>query len=260
MTGIACCLIREQPHYRRDAFICGLLRAGKKLVGPGHAPSSRNDWLLIWNRYGEWEREANVWEARGGTVLVCENGYIGKDLDGLQYYAIAVHGHNGSGRWYVGDEDRFAYLGLDLKPWTQNESGHWLVCGQRGIGSKTMASPFDWHMRTAKPLLEGRHPLRIRAHPGRHEPQVPLAKDLEGAAACVIWSSSSGVAALVSGIPVLYGAPHWVCETGARPIETQQLLRDDDARRNALHRMAWAQWTIGEISHGLPFDYLSMVQ
>ena len=107
MTAVAACMIRDLPHYRRDAFVRGLQAAGKRIVpSVGAAPKSLDDWLVIWNRYGEGERLADLWESRGGTVLVCENGYLGTDSEGRQLYAIAIHGHNGSGRWFVGDEDR----------------------------------------------------------------------------------------------------------------------------------------------------------
>lgn len=250
----ASCFIREQPHYRRDAFLTGLKRAGYD-VGPHPRPESKADLLVIWNRYGSFEMRADAWERAGGTVIVAENGYIGADAHNHQLYAMSAHGHNGSGWFPIGAEDRFKPLNVDVQPWQQNEDGHLLICGQRGIGSRSMASPPDWHVHTQRALAE--HKTKVRLHPGNHEAVVPLKDDLAGARACVVWSSSSGVKALVSGIPVVYAAPFWICEGAAVKLGNFKrdliLLRDDHAREIALQRMAWAQWRVDEIATGEPF-------
>src|SRR3990167_1306236 len=92
--------IRELPHYRHEAFCAGLKASGfhveKRLPS---TPPGPGDVLLIWNRYSDKEATADTWERQGGTVLVAENGYVGRDSAGHQLYAIAVHGHNGSGKW-----------------------------------------------------------------------------------------------------------------------------------------------------------------
>jgi hypothetical protein len=191
------------------------------------------------------------WEGDGGSVLVAENGYLSA---GTQRYAIAVHGHNGSGWVPESDEDRFGAMGVDLKPW-RAEGGHVLVCGQRGIGSPLMASPPGWHHHTARALAKRTaHPIRIREHPGNKPPTRPLEDDLAGAHACVIWSSASGVKALTMGIPVLYAAPHWVASAAAERLAAiDSPVCDDDLRLKGLRRMAWSQWTVNEIDSGEPF-------
>lgn len=251
---IAVCMLRPDPHYRSDAFISGLKRAGYEMVERGK-PSGPEDLLVIWNRYGPYDDAAKKWEASGGTVLVCENGYAGKDENGRHYYAIAVHGHNGSGWFPVGDEDRFAKLGLKVQPWQDNGEGHIVVRGQRGIGPPDMASPPHWHQNMAK-RLRGMTDRKIvvREHPGRDRHLEPVGEYLAGAWALVIWCSSVGVAALIDGIPVMYDAPHWICEDGAlRFGQDIALLNEDAARQKALHRMAWGQRSIAEIETGEPF-------
>lgn len=251
---IAVCLIRDKPEYRRDAFIRGLAHTGHKVVAHAATPSSRQDLYVIWNRYGGNELEADKWERLGGTVIVCENGYVGQDTEGRQLYAIAVGGHNGSGTWPAGDTDRFATLGIEVKPW-RTSGDYILICGQRGIGSRTMASPMLWHEKASLKLrgLDAR-PIKMRLHPGRHAPVVPLVDDLSKAYAVAIWSSSSGVKALIEGVPVMFDAPHWVAaEAGVKLTEVNALCRDDSLRTIALHRMAWAQWTVDEITRGEPF-------
>lgn len=250
---IAACLIRDQPHYRSEAFKRGLRACGYTFAHSVR-PSDRRDLLVIWNRYGSNEVAADLWEHRGGTVIVAENGYIGKDDEGRQLYALSVHGHNGSGWFPVGDEDRFGSLSIPLKPWRQ-AGDYVLVCGQRGIGSRSMASPHGWHDRAAMNVSAhtGRV-AKIRQHPGRHAPAVALEDELKGAWACMVWSSGSGVKALVEGVPVIYDAPHWIAAGAAvRLKDADALCTDDGKRSEAMRRLAWGQWRVAEIESGEPF-------
>lgn len=252
---IAICQIRQQPHYRREAFEQGLRRAGYSLVSSGHV-GVREDLLVIWNRYGAFAAMADSWERQGGTVLVCENGYIGKDEEDRQYYAISVHGHNGSGWFPVGAEDRFSKLNINLQEW-RTEGEHILVCGQRGIGTTEMASPPNWHDDMARNLRKiTDRPVKVRLHPGNHAPAVPLSDDLRNCWACIIWSSGSGVQSLVKGIPVYVDAPHWICECAAVDADEFHAvapMTDDGARMKEMHRMAWGQRSVVEIESGEPF-------
>lgn len=257
----AMCLIRAEPHYRKEAFITGLRKAGYMIIEKGMADGP-TDVLVIWNRYGANGSMADIWERNGGTVFVAENGYLGADPNGIQYYAVSVRGHNGSGHWPLGGRERFEALHVNLEPWKKQE-GYSLVCGQRGIGSPLMASPPDWHKKVETRLkaLEKNQPIKIRLHPGNHHaPSVipSLKADLEQARDCVIWSSSSGVKALAMGYPVRYDAPHWICAEGASRIG-EPLKYNDDARLSAMCSMAWAQWSIRELETGEPFKRLSEV-
>lgn len=230
--------IRKEPHYRRAAFEQGLQHVGFKIVDKA-APADASDWLVIWNRQGAAEIEADEWERAGGTVIVCENGYLQR-VD-KTHYAISVHGHNGSGWFPVGDEDRFSKLGFELKPW--RGVGHYqLICGQRGIGSREMKSPPAWAERLDAKLRKQGLPTKLRQHPGNFAPKVPLTDDLRRAAMCLIWSSAAGVQALAEGVPVAYAAPHWIA-SGCT----------EENRESVLNRMAWGQWHHEEITRGTPF-------
>jgi hypothetical protein len=231
--------IRKEPHYRRLAFELGLKKVGFHLTEIPR-PADASDWLVLWNRQGAGELEADLWEKQGGTVIVCENGYLQK-LD-KTYYAISVHGHNGSGWFPVDDsEERFEKLGFELMSWS-GDGDYDLICGQRGIGSRTMKSPPQWAEKRAKELQARGKATKLRQHPGNFVPKVPLTRDLEGAAACHVWSSAAGVRALVEGVPVYHSAPHWIC-AGAGPV----------SRGMILNRMAHGQWHHEEIATGEPF-------
>jgi hypothetical protein len=191
-----------------------------------------------------------------GKLIVAENGYL-NGPDG-PYVALAVGAHNGAGKWPERSRERFNRLGVDFKPWRQN-GGHVLVCPSRGIGMQPM--PKDWTQRTVVALrkLTDRE-IRVRAHPGQWK-RIPgvddsLARDLEGAWACVIWASTAGVKALVAGIPVIYTAPNWICAAAAgnRLEDIEQPPMPD--RAPAFERLASAQWTLPEIASGEAFRTL----
>lgn len=275
----AYCLIRPQPHYRREAFLTGLRMAGLEVRNGPPASVDRDTVVLMWNRYGDNHLLASRVEAAGGTVLVAENGYIGRgggtpkfDLhEGVEpghYYALAIGGHNGSGQWLQGGEDRLAALDLQLKPW--REGGDYiLVCPSRNFGRPDMLMPSGWVQQVSRALRQvTRLPIRVREHPGNSRPQRELDEDLQGAVAVVIWASSAGVHALAQGVPVICGAPWWICKGAAfSGFDRVQLLADPAdagrfgrimryARQGAFERLAWAQWTVDEIAGGEPFDHL----
>lgn len=266
----AYCLLRDQPHYRHDAFVAGLKAAGYSVDTRVPIEGRPGDVLVIWNRYGHLEQIADRFEATGGTVLVAENGYIGKDDQGRQLYAIARRYHNGRGEWpHMDGRDgsRWKDLGIETRPWVGNAPGmvdgeetvrHFLICGNRSFGTIGNIMPVGWEKDVRRRL---QHPemlreLRLRFHPGNDEPGVSLEKDLENAYACVIWSSSCGVHALVAGVPVFCEANWWICKSASQKSLRGATKESCDKRRNALNAMAWAQWTINEITSGLPFNLL----
>jgi len=209
-------------------------------------------------------------EKAGGIVLVAENGYLGQGgstpkfdvvggVEAGHYYALAIGGHNGSGSWYSGGPERFAALNVELKPW-RSKGDHILVCPSRNFGRPDLIMPSSWLKQTGDALRKvSKLPVIVRDHPGNDRPKRQLAQDLERAAAVVVWASSAGVHALVQGIPVHAGAPHWICGTASVAIE--QLLQPTHTAQHALRlwalqRLAWAQWTVDEIASGEPFKRL----
>lgn len=228
--------IRREPYYRLDAITQGMKRLGFEIV-PRAVPAPGNV-LVLWNRKaGRDDADATAMEKAGGKVLVIENGYLQK-VDKTMY-AVSLSEHHTGGP--VGDTDRFGPLGFEPRHQEATPFGFVLVCGQRGIGSPTMASPPQWAEKRVANLLRAGVAARVRPHPGNFVPKVPLQDDLRGAARCSVWSSNAGVLALVLGYPVTSWAPHWICE---------------GPREAALQRMAWSQWSVPELATGEPFARL----
>lgn len=249
-------LIRDQPPYRREAFCQGAIANGFRVSHGYPHKCNPDDVVVIWNRYAHWHDAACVADRAGAKVIVAENGYMGKDQDARQFYALALDGHNGSGSWKVGGPERWKALGIELKPWRQ-DGRHIVVRQQRGIGTSQMASPPHWHDKMAK-LLQAttKRPVVIRQHPALCQIRRPLFVDLENAWALVTWASSDAGKALVQGIPVFYCAPHLVCEDACRKWagDIEDVLMGD--RLGAMQKMAWAQWSVDEIASGVAFRHL----
>lgn len=261
----AFCLIRDQPIYRKDAFVQGLRAAGFTVSDRLPQKIEYSDVLLIWNRYAENHELACRFERAGANVLVAENAYLGVNRLDRQLYAISHSAHNGAGCWRVGAEDRFGRLGVVLEPWRAasvpvgDANRHVLVAPNRSFGMPGMIMHPDWPERTVAAMRAmTSRPIRLRPHPGNDPPKRPLLLDLENCWCVVIWSSSAGVEALARGIPVICMAPHWICRSAAstnlRLVENPP--HDDESRLRAMRTMAWAQWTVEEIRAGVPFMHL----
>lgn len=239
-------LFRPALHYRREVFNAGLSRAGYAVVQDIRDPRP-GDALLIWNRYGHYHAEANRFEAAGATVFVAENGYLGKDFAGGDWFALAKGHHNGAGQWFNGGPERWDSLGVELSPW-RTGGDEAVVLPQRGIGEPGIAMPRSWPAAAYG---------RVRAHPGTR-PCQPLSDDLARARYVVTWGSGAALKALVLGVPVFHAFPCWIGAEASLPIDQikAEPKRNDADRLSMFRRMAWAQWTLDEIATGEPFVLL----
>lgn len=259
MKRSACVLIREQPYYRRDSFLAGLRSVGYDIV-PTPRPHP-DGVVVIWNRYGGYESVAKQYEKAGGTVLIAENGYLGRDWLGAHWYAIARNFHNGAGWWPTEPEytplskQRWNTFGVDLQPW-RRDGKEIVVLATRSIGPQGVCEPRGWSDQIAK-RISARHEVRIRTHPGENK-CVPLEKDLENARAVVTWGSGGALKALLWGIPVFHGFPKWIGASAAKMIDgtTDFDFPSMPNRISMFRQLAHAMWTTTEIESGEPFRCL----
>ena len=258
-------MIRADPFYRRDAFTRGLEACGYQVRPTRPQTINRGDLLIIWNRYSDGHQMANQFEQAGGMVLVAENGYIGRggqsphSMEKRDPYALAWGWHNDETTIAGPREDRFAALGAEVKPW-RTSGGHILICPNRSFGAPGRAMPADW-VASVGGRLRGitKREIRVRPHPGNNAPGKPLQADLEGAHACVIWSSSAGVHALLAGIPVVCEAPFWVARSATHAMWFEDMNVGPmmtACRSDALQKLAWGQWFVDEIADGTAFKAL----
>ena len=271
MRPRAFCLIRQEPHYRRDAFVTGLRACGLDVtVGSVARNIGPQDVVVVWNRYGIAESAALQGERVGAAVIIAENGYIGAVEDAYrkpyaspdmrpetQLYALALNHHNGAGRWWIGEPGRWRAQGVRVSPW-RTTGEHVLILPQRGIGPVGVAMPKDWPQKALERLRTmTRRPVRIRSHPGNAPAERPLKADLDGAWCVMTWGSGGGIKALVAGVPVCCDWPKWIGYHAAAPIwRIETPICDDAARDRMLDCLAWAQHEVREISTGEPLHRL----
>jgi hypothetical protein len=240
-------LLRDALHYRKSAFNEGLKACGYSVVTELSKPTP-NDLLIIWNRYSWFCDEALRFERAGARVVVCENGYLGKEWIGGDWFAMSLGHHSGAGKWHVCGPERWDSLGVELQPWRGGSEV--VILGQRGIGEPGIASPRGW-AEDIQAKIGG----RVRPHPGTG-PCKPLADDLKDASAVVTWHSGAAFHALLMGIPVFYGYRKWIGAEAGRPLgEFSEGVRYGD-RLSMFRRLIWAQWRLSEIRSGEAFRHL----
>ncbi len=243
----------------RDKVIeAGLRACGYDVVSAREArPTATGDVLVTWNLHLSGSEPSEVaFNVAGAKVIVCEEGYT-RRLGPDKHFAMALGGHNGSGRWFPKGPERWDRLELGMKPW-RKDGRHVLVCSQRGMGSTIMRQPRDWPqdvIRKLKHLTD--RPIVHRPHPGkRFHDVVSLASQLKDCWAVVVWASNCAIPALLAGVPVFYEAPYSVvanaCDRRLMRIEAPSYPE----RLSALRDMAWAQWTLAEIESGEAVHHL----
>lgn len=247
----ALCLLRDDIAYRRDAFCRGLASAGFTVTSDVREPRP-DDALVIWNRYGKYHEEALRFEAAGARVVVAENGYLGKEWLGAQWFSLALSHHAGAGQWFPLGADRWDSFGASLAPFREN-GNEALILGQRGIGESGIASPAGWEQRTQRQTG-----ARIRVHPDLGVTKRTLADDLQNASCVITWASSAALTALLMGVPVFYEFPRWIGAYAGLPVWAwgEEPLRDEHARLAMFRKLAWSIWRTREIERGDAFAHL----
>lgn len=257
--------LRHEPPYRSDAFANGFERLGFKvqMKFPGPRDVRPEDVVVTWNLNPRYRPAEEAALRAGAALIVAENGYIPKLGSTDHYYALARNGHNGSGMWFVGAEDRWTPLGRTIKPWVSRPDGYILIADQRGIGSELMKCPRPFY-ETVAPKIERifakidrkKIPqIKLREHPGRHVAKRSLMEDLNGARAVVTWASNVANEALLEGIPTFRVAPYHVNEA-ALPDLTLLPNPPQPDRLAAFKKVAWAQWSLREIEDASAFRSL----
>lgn len=254
-------IFRDNGHMKIPAFFRGFEAAGYVTSNiAGLKEIGEGDVLLCWNRHLGVEPHCNMAEKRGAHVVVAENGYVGNDDRGRQYFAMALSHHNGAGSWRVGDEGRFERLNIPLADW-RIDGRHILVLPQRGIGENGVRMPHKWG-ENVRQILRSRtsRPIKYRMHPGRLK--IDLEPDLVNCWAAITWASGAGIKAIAAGVPVFYDFPKWIGAGAATPLRNSVGKFSDlerpfvGDRLPMFKRLAWAQFSLAEIETGFAISWL----
>jgi len=213
-----------------------------------------------------WEKLAILNHHRCRSLIVIESGFT---LRG-QYWAIGSGGIHGNADFRADNapDDRWGAMDVDTLPWQRREDGPVIVCGQ--LPRDTNVQDTDhirWCRDTVDYYLSKDIPVLFRPHPRIKDASVygvpeelhdrgKIWRSLETARCVVIWNSTTGVDALINGVPVI------ACGHGAMaaPMSSSELDLDKlryPSRQQFFASLGYSQWTLEEMREGLPWRHLS---
>jgi hypothetical protein len=237
---------------------------------------------VIWSVlfHGRMAPNKGIWEkntATGKPTVVLEVGGIKRGTT----WKVGLNGINRNA--YVGpsgmDDLRSRKLGLELKPWRQ-DGEYILICGQHDKSLQWQGMPpmSKWVMNTIEQLqIHYKYPIIFRPHPRcrlpdierqyknvyRQEPKQILGTyddfdmTFDNIKYTVSWSSNPGIHSIINGVPA-FVSPYSLAFDVACPhllmVDNPQL----SDRQQWLNDYAYTEWTLDEISQGIPLKYLTL--
>ena len=260
-----------------EAFEHSLRSAGHTVV----YNDMNADVAVIWSVlfYGRMAKNKDVWNnfrKNNHNVVVLEVGGIKRGTT----WKVGLNGINRDA--YFGpsgmDDLRSRKLGLELKPW-QQDGEYILICGQHDQSLQWQGMPpmSKWVMNTIEQLqIHYKYPIIFRPHPRcrlleierqyknvyRQEPKQILGTyddfdmTFDNIKYTVSWSSNPGIHSIINGVPA-FVSPHSLAFDVACP----HLLMIDNPhmpdRQQWLNDYAHTEWTVEEISQGMPLKHLT---
>ena len=249
----------------------------------GHSVSIDGDsgidviWSVLFN--GRMAGNRAIWERnlqQSKPTIVLEVGGIKRGTT----WKVAINGINRDA--YFGPtnntSERVDSLGLELKPW-RYDGEYILICGQheQSLQWKDMPRMSTWVMETIDTIQKYTdRPIIFRPHPRcklphieteftnvrRQDPQYingtydDFDMNFKNIYATVNWSSNPAIHSVIEGIPAFTGP-----SSLAHDVALQDFSQIDNPlycdRRQWLNDYAYTEWTVEEISQGLPLKLLT---
>ena len=256
-----------------DAFANSLNNNGHDVAYNDLSADVNVIWSVLFN--GRMAGNKAVWEQQKPTIVL-EVGGINRGTT----WKVGLNGINRDA--YFGpsgnSSDRVRLLGLQVKPW-KYDGEYILIAGQhdKSLQWKDMPAMATWvhdtitfiRAQTDRPIIFRPHPrcpLPAIEHDFKHvKRQEPLQikgsyddfdMQFDNIWATVSWSSNPAIHSIIDGVPAFTGPSSLafdVAEQNLRNIENP--LYGD--RTQWLNDYAHTEYTIGEISQGIPLKHLT---
>jgi hypothetical protein len=262
-----------------DAFAHSLVAAGHNVVW--NDPISDVDviWSVLFN--GRMAQNKNIWDrnvAQSKSTIVLEVGGIKRGTT----WKVGLNGINRDA--YFGptnnNDDRRRLLGLSLTPW-RTHGEYILICGQhdKSLQWQNMPRMSQWLINTVDELRKHTdRPILFRPHPRcplphiekefknvyRQEPKHvsgtydDFDMQFDNIWATISHSSNPGIHSVISGVPSFVSNSSLAYDV-ANDIDflcsiENPLMLD---RTQWLNDYAWTEFTVEEISQGIPLKQLT---
>ena len=258
-----------------DAFSDSLMAAGHDVCYNNIDADVNVIWSVLWN--GRMARNEAVWNQHKPTIVL--------EVGGIKRGTTWKVGLNGINRdAYFGDvgnsSDRATLLNLEIKPW-RTDGKYILICGQhdKSLQWKNMPRMSNWFLQTYdkirkhtdRPIIFRPHPRcrlehieRGLKHVYRQEPQHvngtydSFDMGFDNIHCTISYSSNPGIHSVIAGVPSFVSTHSLAYDVGndidfLHDIENP-LMPD---RTQWLNDYAYTEWTVEEISQGLPLKRLT---
>ena len=221
-----------------------------------------------------------------GDLLVVETPLLGRTItEDHRYYRVGK-GHYMDSLGYFNnknsDKDRWGIirtdLNLNVKDWRKDGKHILFLMQLPGDAATADVDILKWlqdEIVKCKKISD--RPIRIRMHPlissydlSKFEEFVdkqkdvsmvfghkdPITMDLENCWATVSFTSGGSVDSLLAGVPVITPSPlNFAYSLSSHSVEDIENPKMED-RQQLFNDLAYTQWTVTEMAHGLPYKHL----
>ena len=255
-----------------EAFAQGVSTLGHEVVYNDINADVAVIWSVLW--HGRMSANKKVWDhfkKQNKKVIVLEVGALFRGttwkvgIDGINRDATFPDGNN--------NNDRAEQLGLKLKPWNTNGSKI-IMCTQHDKSQQWQDMPpiqqfvsdmvRGVQMWTDREIIVRPHPRCKISIPGievQTPKQIPGTYDdfdlqFEDVYAVINWSSNPATQAVINGIPVFTGQSSLAWDMSMKSLTNINNPQLPD-REQWLNNLAYTEWSVPEISQGIPIKHLT---
>lgn len=256
-----------------DLFVAGLAKHGIKAhVQRAFIPTDCNV-AVIWGRHKRAQAVIDHQLKRGHDVIVLERGFFGDRLNDCTSVSLLDGGE--SVLWFNNQDspsDRYDQNKDMMKPWKPGKK-YVMVMGQHPNDVAVDSIDIrEWVYDQLVALKKAGHKVMYRPNPvDKGRQKVPantmvdygaLVDSLKDAKCVVTYNSTSGVDALLAGIPVIaMNEKSMVYSVAGHDLDYLKPKKIKEPEREQwAHNLAYCQWSKEELENGSAFAHIMGIQ